>query len=169
MSREKIFRYKSLKFHTHSLHQGNVRFRQYSVVFDFWLVFLVAYVSTKNNMIYIVLCIFDQDMGKPPIPKAKQKEIARERIATLFTQAAETFPKNKTLANRYITLARKLAMKVKIRIPLQYKRRFCKHCYAFLQPGVNSRTRTRDGKIIISCLECKKFTRIPTTKRRKTL
>ena len=28
-------------------------------------------------------------------------------------------------------------------------------------PGVNARVRTRSGKVIISCLECKKFMRIP--------
>ena len=100
-------------------------------------------------------------MAKPVIPKAKQKEIAKERVQILFKQAEDNFSKNKSLANRYITLARKVAMKVKIRIPLELKRKFCKHCYKFLMPGVNSRVRTRDGKVIISCFECKKFTRIP--------
>lgn len=102
-------------------------------------------------------------MAKPPIPKAKQKEIAIERIRILFKQAEEVFP-NKNLANRYVTLARKIAMKVKVRIPKQLKRRFCKHCYKYLQPGVNSRVRTQRGKVIISCFECKKFTRIPIKK-----
>ena len=106
-------------------------------------------------------------MGKPVIPKAKQKEIAKERVQVLFKQAEETFSKNKALANRYITLARKVAMKVKIRIPLELKRKFCKHCYKFLMPGVNSRVRTRDGKVIISCFECKKFMRIPIKKEKK--
>ena len=105
-------------------------------------------------------------MAKPVIPKAKQKEIAKERVQILFKQAEETFSKNKSLANRYITLARKVAMKVKIRIPLELKRKFCKHCYKFLMPGVNSRIRTRDGKVIISCFECKKFIRIPVKKRK---
>ena len=100
-------------------------------------------------------------MAKPVIPKAKQKEIAKERVQILFKQAEDNFSKNKSLANRYITLARKVAMKVKIRIPLELKRKFCKHCYKFLMPGINSRVRTRDGKVIISCFECKKFTRIP--------
>ena len=99
-------------------------------------------------------------MSKPAISKQKQKEIAKERIKTLFEQAADQFPKNKSLANRYVTLARKIAMKVRMRIPQVYKRRFCKHCYKYLQPGVNSRVRTRDGKVIISCFECNKFTRI---------
>lgn len=100
-------------------------------------------------------------MSKPVISKKRQKEIAKERIIELFKKAKETFPKNKSLANRYVTLARKLSMKVRMRIPRPYKRQYCKHCYKFLQNGVNSRVRTRDGKVIISCFECKKFTRIP--------
>ena len=100
-------------------------------------------------------------MVRSNIPKNKQKQIAKERIKNLFEQAELRFSDNKSLANRYVTLARKLAMKVKIRIPREYKRKFCKHCYKFLRPGKNARVRTRDGKVIISCFECKKFTRIP--------
>jgi ribonuclease P protein subunit RPR2 len=105
-------------------------------------------------------------MAKPVISKSKQKDIAKERVIILFQQAEEVFSKNRSLANRYVTLARKIAMKVKIRIPLELKRKFCKHCYKFLMPGVNYRVRTRDGKVIISCLECKKFTRIPVRKKK---
>ena len=104
-------------------------------------------------------------MAKPVISKQKQKEIAKERVKTLFQQAEKVFSRNKSLANRYVTLARKIAMKVKLRIPLELKRKFCKHCYKFLMPGKNARIRTRDGKVIISCLECKKFTRVPVKKR----
>ena len=100
-------------------------------------------------------------MAKPLIPKTKQKEIAKERIKILFEQADDVFAKNKPLANRYVTLARKIAMKVKLKIPKELKRKFCKHCYKYLKNGVNSRVRTRGGKVIISCFECKKFTRIP--------
>ncbi|PIN76518.1 ribonuclease P [Candidatus Woesearchaeota archaeon CG10_big_fil_rev_8_21_14_0_10_36_11] len=103
-------------------------------------------------------------MPKPRIDKKKQKEIAKERISILFEQAATRFPTHKALANRYVTLARKIAMKIKVRIPHKYKRRYCKHCYKYLQPGVNARVRTRGGKVIISCYECKKFMRIPIKK-----
>ena len=99
-------------------------------------------------------------MSKPPISKHQQKEIAQERIIILFQQAEKVFSNDKTAANRYVELARKIAMKVKVRIPTHLKRRFCKHCYKYLQPGVNSRIRTRAGKVIISCFECKKFMRI---------
>ncbi|MEK6900937.1 MAG: ribonuclease P protein component 4 [Nanoarchaeota archaeon] len=100
-------------------------------------------------------------MGKPLLSKTKQNEIAEKRIRTLFAQAQEMFPHNTALANRYVSLARKIAMKVKTKIPLELKRRYCKHCYRYLLPGVNARVRTRQGKVVISCLECKKFMRIP--------
>jgi ribonuclease P protein subunit RPR2 len=98
---------------------------------------------------------------------SKQKEIARERIKVLFKQAKEVFNKNKSLANRYIKLARELAMKYKIRIPPELKRRFCKHCYKYLMPGKNVRVRTREGKVVYYCLECKKYMRFPYLKERK--
>tara|TARA_Y100000310_G_C20031161_1_gene511862 strand:+ start:111 stop:422 length:312 start_codon:yes stop_codon:yes gene_type:complete len=100
-------------------------------------------------------------MSKPAISKLKQKQIAKERIQILFREAEKAFSKNKSLANRYVTLARKIAMKVRVRIPTHLKRRFCKHCYKYLMPGANSRTRTRASKVTISCFECKKFMRIP--------
>ncbi|MBI2146822.1 ribonuclease P [Candidatus Woesearchaeota archaeon] len=96
-----------------------------------------------------------------PLPKKQQQKIAQERIYTLFQQAEKMFSKDRALAHRYVSLARKVAMKVKARIPAEFKRRYCKYCYRFLMPGINSRIRTRGGKVIISCLECKKFMRIP--------
>lgn len=104
-------------------------------------------------------------MSKPLFSKQKQKQIALERITKLFEEAEKIFSENKTLANRYVSLARKIAMKVRLSVPLELKRRYCKHCYKFLAPGVNARIRTRGGKVIISCLECRKFTRIPIKKR----
>ena len=100
-------------------------------------------------------------MARSPIPKNKQHQIAQERVSTLFEEAEKAFSKDKTRAHHYVDLARKIAMKVKLRIPMELKRRFCKHCYSYLQPGVNARVRTRAGKVIISCLGCKKFMRIP--------
>lgn len=89
----------------------------------------------------------------------EQKKIAKERIVILFKHADEVFSKDKALANRYVALARKISMKYKVRIPRELKRKFCKHCYKYLKPGVNCRVRTRDGKVVYYCLECKKFMR----------
>ncbi|MBT3298751.1 ribonuclease P [archaeon] len=108
-------------------------------------------------------------MSKPKISKVKQKEIAKERINTLFNQAKDIFSENRSLSDRYVFLARKIAMKSKVRIPKEFKLRFCKHCYKYLMPGNNCRIRKQPGKIIISCLECKKFMRIPVLKKRKVI
>ena len=106
-------------------------------------------------------------MARPTIPKSVQKEIALKRIGQLFQEADRRFSKEKDLADRYMALARKIAMKAKVHIPSDLKRRMCKHCYQYLRPGVNCRVRKRPGKVVISCLECKKFMRIPVMKNTK--
>ncbi|MBI4981057.1 ribonuclease P [Candidatus Woesearchaeota archaeon] len=106
-------------------------------------------------------------MSKPLLSKSKQHQVALERIKQLFAEADEVFFSDKKLANRYVQLARNIAMKVKAKIPLELKRKYCKHCYSYLRPGVNSRIRTRVGKVVISCLDCKKFMRIPTKVKSK--
>ena len=91
----------------------------------------------------------------------KHKEIAKERIKILFEQAKSAFKEDPKLSNRYVNLARKLAMKYKVRIPKELKRKFCKHCYSYLRPPYNARVRLQKGKVVISCYNCKKFMRIP--------
>lgn len=93
--------------------------------------------------------------------KKQDKKIARERIPILFREADTVFKKDKKLANRYVEIARKIAMKYRIKIPKELKRRFCKHCYSFLKPNLNVRIRNREGKTVYYCLECKKFMRFP--------
>ena len=97
----------------------------------------------------------------------KQKSIARERIKILFEQAETAFNKDPRLSNRYVELARKIAMKCKLRIPTELKRRFCRHCYCYLVPGKNCRVRTHEGKVVYYCSSCKKYTRFPYVKEKK--
>jgi len=93
------------------------------------------------------------------LPKQKIKEIAKERIEILFKEADKIYKKSIKLADRYIELARKIAMKAKVKIPIIYKRKFCKHCYAYLIPGKTSRVRIHKHRVIYYCLKCKKYTR----------
>src|SRR3989338_2945712 len=93
-------------------------------------------------------------MPKPLLPKQKQKEIALQRIRILFQQAEEVFPKNKVLANRYASLARKIAMKVHAQIPQELKRRINKYFYAYRKRAVNKGILTREEKVFTSCCEC---------------
>lgn len=89
-------------------------------------------------------------------------DIAEERINILFNLAKKEFKRrNKKLANRYIHIARKIAMKVNYRIPKKYKRQFCKHCYSFLVPGKNLKVRMHKGRVIYTCKECNKVMRFP--------
>lgn len=92
---------------------------------------------------------------------AKFQKIAKERISILFKEAGSAFSKDKKLAHRYVTLARKIAMKYKVRIPRELKRKYCKHCYRFLMPGKNCRVRNKDGGTVYYCLECKRYMRFP--------
>ncbi len=97
----------------------------------------------------------------------KQKELVLERIKILFKEAKTAFKKDPKLSNRYVKLARELAMKYKVRMPRELKRRFCKHCYSYLVPSINVRIRTRNGKVVYYCLNCKKYMRFPYLKEKK--
>ena len=94
--------------------------------------------------------------------KGKSKRLQNlvlEQIEELFKQAKLRFKEDKKLANKYVQTARKLSMKFKVRIPKELKRRFCRHCYIYLVPGVNLRVRTKNGKVVYYCMECKRFMR----------
>ena len=94
--------------------------------------------------------------------KKIQSQIALKRIKKLFLMAEKkALYGDFSIANRYVTIARKLSMKYLVPIPKEFKHRFCKHCYYFLLPYFNSRFRVNRGKIIIYCNNCKKYTRIP--------
>ncbi len=91
------------------------------------------------------------------IPKRLKQEIALEKVKTLFKEASKQ--KDLKLANRYVDIARKTAMKVNLKIPRELKRRFCKHCYSYLIPGKNCRVRIHKNKVIYYCSDCKKYAR----------
>lgn len=92
------------------------------------------------------------------------KEIAKQQIQKFFQLAKETFHDDPALAQRYIDIARKVAMAAKIRLPKEYKHQICKHCKSFILPGVNCRVRIkqrREPHMVITCLNCGKQMRIP--------
>ena len=87
-------------------------------------------------------------------------------IKQLFNEAKTAFKKEPKKANDYVRKARNLAMKHKIKLPSALKRRFCKHCYYYLVPGVNCRIRTHSGKVVYYCLSCKRYMRFPYTRKK---
>ena len=101
------------------------------------------------------------------VDKQKQRKIALEQVIELFSQAKEAFPKDSSLAKRYVSLARKIATKIRLRLPARLKRQFCRHCGSYLFPGRNLRVRLQGSKVVYYCLECKHFMRFPYTRERK--
>jgi len=106
------------------------------------------------------------------MPKRKHKskpkeiqEIAKERIEELFRQAENAYKSDPKLSNRYVQLARKIAMKTKVKMTSKQRRMYCKHCYCFLMPGKNSRVRLTGRTITCTCFECKKHTRMGYKKK----
>ena len=93
------------------------------------------------------------------VNKIKLKEIALKRVEELFKEAQSIYKKNPKLANRYIDIARKTAMKVNLRLPRILKRKFCKHCYAYLVPGETYRVRIHKSRVVYYCFSCKKYMR----------
>ncbi|WP_321506872.1 ribonuclease P [uncultured Methanoregula sp.] len=87
------------------------------------------------------------------------KKIARERIWVLFGQARQEFHTHPERSNRYVELARKIAMRQRIRIDRDLRRQYCHHCYAYLVPGQNMRVRVHRGNVVVTCRTCNRRTR----------
>lgn len=89
--------------------------------------------------------------------KEEQKEIAMERIEILFNLADDfALSGNVKKADVYVELARKIAMRYNLRIPREYKRKFCKYCYKYLLPSVTSTVRInpKEHRVEVKCLKC---------------
>jgi len=100
------------------------------------------------------------------------RRIAMQRVKTLFRMAREVFSEDQALAQRYVDLARKIAMSARIRLPKEYRRQVCRHCKGFILPGANCRVRIqrrREPHVVITCLGCGKHMRIPLGKSKEKL
>ena len=92
---------------------------------------------------------------------SKQLKIAKARINFLFKLAKEHFKEDSKLSDRYVKLARRIAMKYKVRLPSTLKKRMCKHCHRYLVPGINCRVRIHKHRLIYYCFGCKHYMRHP--------
>ncbi|MBS7620200.1 ribonuclease P [Candidatus Bathyarchaeota archaeon] len=97
-------------------------------------------------------------------------EIALERINILFELAEKNYRRREELARRYLQLAKRIAMRNRIRIPQNLNRRMCKECYSYLVPGVTSRVRVRSKRephVSITCMNCGTVKRLPIKRRKQ--
>jgi ribonuclease P protein subunit RPR2 len=100
------------------------------------------------------------------------RRVAIQRIQTLFHLANEIFNEDPDLAQRYVDLARKIAMSVRLRLPKELRHQVCRHCKSFILPGVNCRVRIqqrREPHMVITCLTCGKHMRISLGKSKEKL
>jgi len=96
------------------------------------------------------------------------RQLALQRIHSLFRLAKRSIREEPQLAQRYAEIARKIAMRSRLRLPKEYRRMICRHCKSFIYPGVNCRVRVqqkREPHMVITCLVCGKITRIPLKSR----
>ncbi len=95
-----------------------------------------------------------------------QQELAAERIEILFSQAT----KRPEWADRYVFLARKLAMKYNVKIPHELRRRFCHKCYHYFGPSkATVRTNPRTKAVEYTCKNCGHVNRYPYIKEKKLM
>jgi ribonuclease P protein subunit RPR2 len=96
------------------------------------------------------------------------KQIARQRIQTLFDEAKNVSRSDPKLAMQYVKSARRIAMAARIRMPTDFRRQTCKNCNALLIQGYNCRVRVkqkREPHVVITCLNCGNQTRIMLSKK----
>ena len=99
--------------------------------------------------------------------KGSKKTLAGERIEILFAQASffrsdcQHKPRDLVHANRCVFLARAIAMKERVRIPVIYRRLFCRTCYCYFIPSVTQQVRIVDGCVVHRCLVCGAVRRYP--------
>lgn len=93
--------------------------------------------------------------------------IAKERIERLFALAEDAFASDPLRSKRYVTLARRIGMRQRVRIPAHLRARFCRRCSAYLVPGASARVRVQHGKVIVTCLVCGHQKRYPVVKKHR--
>jgi ribonuclease P protein subunit RPR2 len=98
------------------------------------------------------------------------KQIALERVHRLFHLAKNIIHEDPDLAQRYVRIARRVAMRTRLKLPKEYRRFICRKCKSFILPGVNCRVRIqqrRETHMVITCLICGKPARFPLRGEKK--
>ncbi|HEX2014255.1 MAG TPA: RNase P subunit [Nitrososphaera sp.] len=87
--------------------------------------------------------------------KENLKGLARERVDILVRNALRE--KEGEIAANQALLARKIAMRYRLRLPYDIKQLFCKSCKQFVVPGRTARVRlgrSNAKAVRITCLMC---------------
>ncbi len=92
--------------------------------------------------------------------KRTERRIAKQRVRYLIRRAEKYKNIDYELARRYVELAKKIAMRYRVRIERKLKLLYCKKCLYPYKDG-RFRVRIRKGRTIITCLNCGYVRRFP--------
>lgn len=93
-------------------------------------------------------------------PRNKRRAKAENELQELLQLAEKSTPDNPALARNAVRDAIRLSQTLRLRIPLEQKRRLCRKCYTYLKPGVTSTYRVAKGRVIITCKHCGNIKRL---------
>jgi len=96
--------------------------------------------------------------------KGAERELALERVRRLFVLAQQATPEDPKLAERYVRLSRRIAMRYQVSLPRDIRRRVCRGCDGLLLPGRSARVRMTNGRVSVTCLRCGAVKRYPYSK-----
>jgi ribonuclease P protein subunit RPR2 len=89
------------------------------------------------------------------------KEIAMDRIHRLFELAEQEYTNHPERSCRYASLARRIGMRHRVRLPRELRQKVCRDCNSYLVPGSTSRIRLQKRHVCITCLKCGRIMRYP--------
>ncbi len=87
--------------------------------------------------------------------KAGLRGLIIERMQILIQNAVSNARKNPELAERQASLAKKMSMKYRVRMPYDLRMNFCKKCKKFIVPGFTARIRIGRSNIKSIRITCK--------------
>lgn len=86
--------------------------------------------------------------------KKIKKALMRRAMELIDLAIKEAKNGNIDLARKYVKLARDYAKYGKFKLPLEYRRKYCRRCNVPLIPGKTVRVRIKSKVLIKSCLLC---------------
>ncbi|VVB54148.1 Ribonuclease P protein component 4 [uncultured archaeon] len=87
----------------------------------------------------------------------RKMDVADERVRILALAADKAAVAGDIdYADRYLAIARKIALRSSVPLPKQVKMRLCKGCHKYLMPGKTSRVRlnSESHRVETKCLSC---------------
>lgn len=99
--------------------------------------------------------------------KGQERDVALQRVRRLIEMAHDAIGREPARADRYVALARRIAMRYQVSMPRELRRFICRACDGLLVPGRTARVRLSPGRLSITCLRCGTVRRYPIAAARE--